>query len=179
MRCAGAGLKDISRMVTNLASLLRGNIGAGSSQKVPFEQELRYVHYYLDLQREAVRENLVYSVEYEDEELLHYLVPRLTIQPLVENAIVHGLEPRRGLGCVSLRLWEEDQSICVRVEDNGVGFDPASLDLSGEAADTGSHKPYRPAQRPAAAASSVRGPGRPEDHVGARQGHPGDADPSH
>ena len=139
MRCAGAGLKDISRMVTNLASLLRGNIGAGSSQKVPFEQELRYVHYYLDLQRERFGENLVYSVEYEDEELLHYLVPRLTIQPLVENAIVHGLEPRRGLGCVSLRLWEEAQSICVRVEDNGVGFDPASLDLSGEAADTGSH----------------------------------------
>ena len=92
-----------------------------------------------NLQRERFGENLVYSVEYEDEELLHYLVPRLTIQPLVENAIVHGLEPRRGLGCVSLRLWEEDQSICVRVEDNGVGFDPASLDLSGEAADTGSH----------------------------------------
>ncbi|CAN4042785.1 DUF1292 domain-containing protein, partial [Dysosmobacter welbionis] len=59
-------------------------------------QELGYVHYYLDLQRERFGEKLSYSVEYEDEDLLRYLVPRLTIQPLVENAIVHGLEPRRG-----------------------------------------------------------------------------------
>lgn len=53
----------------------------------------------------------------------------LTIQPLVENAVVHGLEPRRGLGSVMVRLWEEDSSVCVRVEDDGVGFDPAEVDL--------------------------------------------------
>lgn len=88
-----AGLKNISRMVTDLACLLRGNIGVGSSQKITFEQELGYVHYYLDLQRERFGEKLSYSVEYEDEDLLRYLVPRLTIQPLVENAIVHGWNP--------------------------------------------------------------------------------------
>ena len=99
------------RQVTDLACLLRGNIGVGSSQKITFEQELGYVHYYLDLQRERFGEKLSYSVEYEDEDLLRYLVPRLTIQPLVENAIVHGLEPRRGLGSVAVRLWEE---MCIR-----------------------------------------------------------------
>lgn len=140
MRCVDAGLKDISHMVTNLASLLRGNIGIGSgSQKITLEQELGYVRYYLDLQRQRFGENLVYSIEQEDDELLRYLVPRLTIQPLVENAIVHGLEPRRGLGTVSIRLWEEDQSICVRVEDDGVGFDVSTLDLSGETAAAGGH----------------------------------------
>ena len=140
MRCVDAGLKNISRMVTDLAQLLRGNIGAGgNSQKIPFEQELSYVRYYLDLQRERFGENLSYSVEYEDEELLQYLVPRLTIQPLVENAIVHGLEPRRGLGSVTVRLWEEAKNICVRVEDNGVGFDPEKLNLSGEVESTGQH----------------------------------------
>ena len=140
MRCVDAGLKNISRMVTDLARLLRGNIGAGgNSQKITFEQELSYVHYYLDLQRERFGESLAYSVEYEDEELLRYLVPRLTIQPLVENAIVHGLEPRRGLGTVAVRLWEEAQTICVRVEDDGVGFDTGKLNLSGEAADRGQH----------------------------------------
>ena len=138
MRCVDAGLKDISHMVTNLANLLRGNIGIGSgNQKITLEQELGYVRYYLDLQRQRFGESLVYSIEQEDDELLQYLVPRLTIQPLVENAIVHGLEPRRGLGSVTIRLWEEEHSICVRVEDDGVGFDVSKLDLSGEAAAAG------------------------------------------
>ena len=116
-----------------------GNIGVGSDQKITFEQELGYVHYYLDLQRERFGEKLSYSVEYEDEDLLRYLVPRLTIQPLVENAIVHGLEPRRGLGSVAVRLWEETQNICVRIEDDGVGFDPENLDLAREVESAGQH----------------------------------------
>lgn len=140
MRCVDAGLKDLSRMVTDLAQLLRGNIGVGSSnQKISFAQELNYVRYYLDLQRERFGEGLSYSVEYEDEELLRYQVPRLTVQPLVENAIVHGLEPRRGLGTVNVRIWEEDQSVCVRVEDDGVGFEPEKLDLTKDAEATDLH----------------------------------------
>lgn len=140
MRCVDAGLKNISHMVTDLAQLLRGNIGAGrNSQKIPFEQELRYINYYLNLQRERFGESLSYSVEYENEELLQYLVPRLTIQPLVENAIVHGLEPRRGLGRVTVRLWEETQNIYVRVEDNGVGFDTGQLNTVAEEESTGLH----------------------------------------
>ena len=84
MRCVDAGLKDISHMVTNLANLLRGNIGIGSgNQKITLEQELGYVRYYLDLQRQRFGKSLVYSIEQEDDELLQYLVPRLTIQPLV------------------------------------------------------------------------------------------------
>lgn len=140
MRCVDAGLKDLSRMVTDLAQLLRGNIGVGSNnQKISFAQELNYVRYYLDLQRERFGEGLSYSVEYEDEELLRCCVPRLTIQPLVENAIVHGLEPRRGLGNVTVRIWEEDQTVCVRVEDDGVGFEPEKLDLTGEKEPTTAH----------------------------------------
>lgn len=136
MRCVDAGLKDISRMVTSLAQLLRGNIGAGGSrQKVTFRQELQYVQYYLSLQQERFGQGLSWSIEYEDEDLLQYLVPRLTVQPLVENAIVHGLEPRRGLGNVNIRLWEEEQTLCVRIEDDGVGFDPAQLDLSSNLAE--------------------------------------------
>lgn len=135
MRCVDAGLKEISHMVTDLAQLLRGNIGIGSgNQKITFGQELKYVQYYLELQQSRFGENLSYSVEYADEELLEYRLPRLTIQPLVENAIVHGLEPRRGLGWVKVRIWEEDSSVYVRIEDNGVGFAPDQLNLSEEEA---------------------------------------------
>ena len=127
-------------MVTDLAQLLRGNIGVGGgSQKITFAQELNYVRYYMDLQQGRFGESLRCSVDYEDEEILQYLLPRLSIQPLVENAIVHGLEPRRGLGSVSVRLWEEDSSVCVRVEDDGVGFDPSQVDLSDGADCGGRH----------------------------------------
>ena len=130
MRCVDAGLKDISRLVTDLAQLLRGNIGVGSeNQKITFAQELNYVRYYLDLQQGRFGQGLRWSVEYEDEELLEYFLPRLTVQPLVENAVVHGLEPRRGLGSVTVRLWEEEASVYVRVEDDGLGFDPSRLNL--------------------------------------------------
>ena len=127
-------------MVTDLAHLLRGNMGAGGgSQKITFAQELDYVRYYMDLQQSRFgAANLHFSVDYEDEDILHCLVPRLTIQPLVENAVVHGLEPRRGLGSVMVRLWEEDSSVCVRVEDDGVGFDPAEGDLE-KAQEAGRH----------------------------------------
>ena len=140
MRCVEAGLKDLSRMVTDLAQLLRGNMGAGGgSQKITFAQELDYVRYYMDLQQSRFgAANLHFSVDYVDEDILHCLVPRLTIQPLVENAVVHGLEPRRGLGSVMVRLWEEDSSVCVRVEDDGVGFDPAEVDLE-KAQEAGRH----------------------------------------
>lgn len=140
MRCVDAGMKDISRMVTDLAQLLRGNIGIGNgNQKITFRQELNYVHYYLDLQQERFGGSLHWSVEYEDDDILDYLLPRLTIQPLVENAIVHGLEPRRGLGNVTVRLWEEGPSVYVRVTDDGVGFDAASLDLAAEAENAPTH----------------------------------------
>lgn len=140
MRCVDAGLKDISRMVTDLAQLLRGNIGVSSgSQKITFAQELNYVRYYLDLQQGRFGQGLRWSIEYEDEEILTYFLPRLTLQPLVENAVVHGLEPRRGLGSVTVRLWEEESSVYVRVEDDGVGFDSSRLDLESPEPDQGRH----------------------------------------
>lgn len=78
MRCVEAGLKDLSRMVTDLAQLLRGNMGAGGgSQKITFAQELDYVRYYMDLQQSRFgAANLHFSVDYEDEDILHCLVPR-------------------------------------------------------------------------------------------------------
>ena len=124
MRCLAAGHRDISHIVTDLAELLRFNLRSHKRQKITFEEELRYVRYYLDLQKARFQNALEYEIDYEDESLLQYYLPRLTIQPLVENAVVHGLEPRQSGGQVTVKIWEEDESIYVRIHDNGVGFDP-------------------------------------------------------
>lgn len=123
MRCLAAGHPEISRIVADLAELLRAGVHSRSHQKVTFADELRYVRYYLDLQKARFQEALEYEIDYEDESILSYYLPKLTIQPLVENAVVHGLEPRQEGGRVAIKLWEEDEVICVRIEDDGVGFD--------------------------------------------------------
>lgn len=124
MRAAQAGQEDVCRMVTSLAGLLRSNILHKGHQKVTFRQELDYVSYYLSLQKMRFEDKLSYSVNLEDDDILDCYLPKLIIQPLVENAVVHGIENKREGGRVSVRIWEDD-CIYIRVQDDGVGFDPA------------------------------------------------------
>lgn len=122
LRCLEAGERETARLVTDLASLLRGTIGRNGQPKVTFRQELDYVRYYLDLQKARFQDDLHYQIDYADPEILTYALPKLIIQPLVENSVVHGLEPKRGGGTVQVKIWEEDDSVYIRVEDDGVGF---------------------------------------------------------
>lgn len=127
MRCMAAGQPAICTTVQNLAQLLRANVTHHGEQTITFREELEYVKYYLALQKERFEEKLQYAVNLEDPEILDYALPKLTIQPLVENSIVHGLEPKRQGGWVRISIWEEEDAVYIRVSDDGVGFDPASL----------------------------------------------------
>ncbi len=128
MKCIASEEEEISNMVLNLASLLRGNIGASKSQMTSIEKELGYVKYYIELQKHRFGDKLKYRARYEDEELLQLEIPRLTIQPIVENAVVHGLEPCMGLGNIELMIWREEDYVFISINDDGVGFDPKSID---------------------------------------------------
>lgn len=130
MRCMAAGQYGICKTVSNLAELLRANVMHKQEQMITLENELKYVHYYLELQKERFQEKLHYSIELEDPEILHSYLPKLTIQPLVENSIVHGLENKREGGFIKISIWEEMDGICIRVLDNGIGFMTKELDLS-------------------------------------------------
>ena len=67
----------------------------------------------------------------EDDKLLGCYLPKLTIQPLIENSIVHGLEPKRHGGWVRVSIWEEEDAVYIRVHDDGVGFDPSAIPQPG------------------------------------------------
>lgn len=129
IRCLEAGQNSICRMVSNLAQLIRANITHKHEQTIPFREELRYVRYYLELQKERFGDSLTYSIDLEDLSILDYSIPKLTIQPLVENSIVHGLEPKRGGGAVRIGIWEDEDAIYIRITDDGVGFDASQLTL--------------------------------------------------
>lgn len=139
LRAAAAHQPDICRMVTQLAHLLRSNLSHRDQPKLSFGQELEYVDFYLQLQKQRFEENLRYSIHLEDESIRRLYLPKLTIQPVVENSVVHGLENKRGGGAISLRIWEEEDSVWVRVEDDGVGFDPTDAALDGPPPTEGPH----------------------------------------
>ena len=109
------------RGIGDFSNYLRGNMNALTNAKfIPFETELRHVEAYLRLEQMRMCENLsiVYDIREKD-----FLIPPLTIQPLVENAVKHGILNQTGGGTIMIHSRRENQKIVITVEDNGVGFD--------------------------------------------------------
>ena len=131
VRCMVAGQPAICTTVQNLAQLLRASVVNHGKQIITLQEELDSVKYYLALQKERFEEKLQYTVDVEDDKLLGCYLPKLTIQPLVENSIVHGLEPKRHGGWVRVSIWEEEDAVYIRVHDDGVGFDPSAIPQPG------------------------------------------------
>ncbi|MEZ2371930.1 sensor histidine kinase [Arthrobacter sp. RCC_34] len=89
-------------------------------------EELRSIDRYLLLERARFGERLQLSLTIAPE-VLSTIVPFLSLQPLVENAVRHGLESRAGTGTITIRAYEEGGDAVVSVEDDGVGMDPERL----------------------------------------------------
>lgn len=90
------------------------------------EEELECVEAYLILEKARFREKLQIKHDV-DESLLDYQVPVLTLQPLVENAVKHGIMPKMGNGTVSIKVSREDDRMAVVIADDGVGIDKETL----------------------------------------------------
>lgn len=92
-------------------------------------EEIEYLNTYIILEKARFRDKIKIIREL-DENLFDYQMPVLTIQPLVENAIKHGILPRQGQGTVWVRAFlEEEEEILFEIRDNGVGIPPEKLPL--------------------------------------------------
>lgn len=108
-------------MITSLGELLRIALDGERQAEIPLREELHFIDRYLDLQRMRFGERL--KVERKiDRDTLGLLVPALLVQPLVENAIHHGIEPRGEGGCVRIATAVDDDILTIRIEDDGVGL---------------------------------------------------------
>ena len=107
-------------LVHNFAKYLRGNFGELDNPKpILMSQEMEHVRHYISI--ENVRfPDMTFSFEMKSDD---FHIPALTIQPIVENAIKHGLMKLQKGGTIHVASYETDTHYCVRVEDNGVGFD--------------------------------------------------------
>jgi LytS/YehU family sensor histidine kinase len=111
-------------LVHNFAKYLRGNFGELDNPKpILMSKEMEHVHYYINI--ENVRfPDMTFSFEMNSSD---FHIPALTIQPIVENAIKHGLMKLSNGGTIKVVCYETEESYCVTVEDDGVGFDTSVL----------------------------------------------------
>lgn len=115
------GNEEISRHISTFSQLIQSRIYRNESEKVKIKQELEYAKYYLEIQKFRYGEQLSYLIDV-DEKLLECYIPKLCIQMVAENAVVHGIEPKMGAGNVQIWVVEEYGNILIRVIDDGVGF---------------------------------------------------------
>ncbi len=109
------------RMISRLSDLLRLTFDRSGGPAVPLKEELEFLHKYLEIEQIRFQDRL--SVEFHiDPEALDAEVPRLILQPLVENSIKHGIAPRSGRGLIEISARREDQGVWIEVRDNGVGL---------------------------------------------------------
>ena len=118
--------QQIAEMVEALGNMLRSVIGR-REPLVRLEDELNIVKDYITIQRHRFDDRLDFDLEI-DHDLIDCLVPKLTIQPVVENAIQHGLEAIRGVCRIRVHVSARDDQIVISVSDNGPGIDAETLD---------------------------------------------------
>ncbi len=116
------GADGIAEMTTALSRLLR-SISKGTRDLVPIRDELALITDYFTIQQYRYGGTIKMDIIVDDEELNNCLINKFTLQPLVENAIFHGIEPKQSTGHITIHVSSESSSdIHVCVEDDGVGM---------------------------------------------------------
>jgi two-component system, sensor histidine kinase YesM len=119
------GAQDIVRLVGALTTLFRIGLSRGK-EMIPLSDEMEHVRSYLTIQKARYEDKFDFTLCTE-EEVLSCMVLKLTLQPLVENAIYHGIKERRGHGTIRVEASRRDGMLVLRVSDDGVGMTAAKL----------------------------------------------------
>jgi two-component system LytT family sensor kinase len=108
-------------MMAKLATLLRRTLNRNGAYEIPLREELEILEIYLDIQRTRFADRLTTVVD-ADSGALDAMVPRLILQPLVENAVRHGIARRTGPGRIEVRAWRDDGTLRITVLNDGAGW---------------------------------------------------------
>lgn len=112
--------KKVVSMVGSLSEFFRTSLNQGKDI-VSVKDELQHVRSYLEIQQVRYQDILHYEI-YVPQELEKYMIPKITIQPLVENALYHGIKNKRGMGRIIISGRMEEQGFILQVEDDGIGI---------------------------------------------------------
>ncbi|HTF06322.1 MAG TPA: histidine kinase, partial [Bacteroidia bacterium] len=120
-------------MFSSFASLLRKSLEHAGERYIPLAEEIKTLHLYFDLEVMRFEERLQYTIHVDETiSTESFAVPAMLVQPLVENAILHGIRNRPGGGHVAVRFRMLNNNLVCEVEDDGVGRKAASVFHKGE-----------------------------------------------
>ena len=120
-------IDDASHMLKNIELFYRGTLSKGNTI-ISIRDEIFVTRQFIDIQRYRYEGTLRVSVQI-SEEIMDRRIPKLTLQPIVENAIYHGLKNGGKDGCIEISESHDDGEIVISIKDNGVGFCPGSLEM--------------------------------------------------
>jgi two-component system LytT family sensor kinase len=109
------------RMIARLGDFLRLTLDSAGAQEVSLQQEIEFLKCYLEIERLRFKDRLTVSMQIEQQALSARL-PNLILQPIVENAIRHGISPRTGPGHIEIQARRFNGTLQVQVTDNGIGL---------------------------------------------------------
>ena len=132
--------QDVVEMITALSSFLRMGLNNGRDF-ITIRGESEHVNSYLQIQHFRYEDILDYEIDFQ-EQIMDYSILKLTLQPIVENALYHGIKNCRKKGFLKITGWQEGGDILLKVEDNGIGMKPEELEkmqklVSGGGEDVG------------------------------------------
>jgi len=113
-------------MIARLSDLLRRALDSSTTQEIPLRQEIEFLQLYLDIEQTRFEERL--RVEFKiDPAALDALVPNMILQPLVENAVRHGIANKVENGQITITAKKRGSDLLLKVADNGVGLSPSGV----------------------------------------------------
>ena len=116
--------EKVINITKSLANFFRLSLSNGH-EKIPLKDEIMHTKEYLFIQKQRYEDKLSYFFNIEDESLLSIEVPKIIIQPIVENSIYHGIKNLSGNGIITIDVYKENNTVNISVKDNGIGFEKA------------------------------------------------------
>lgn len=115
--------EEADQLIYNFSRFLRANMNAIDEIMIPFSREFEHIRFYVNIEQTCFPKLKVdYQIETQD-----FCVPSLTIQPLIENAIKHGVLKRVEGGTVRIRTYEDAGAWYIEIDDDGIGFSPEHI----------------------------------------------------
>ena len=116
--------EKVISITKSLANYFRLSLSNGH-EKIPLKDEIMHTKEYLFIQKQRYENKLSYFFNIEDESLLSIKVPKIIIQPIVENSIYHGIKNLSGNGIITIDVYRQNSTVNISVKDNGIGFEKA------------------------------------------------------
>ncbi len=117
---------DAVRMITYLSDFFRTTLSSGRDY-ITVKEEMQHVESYLEIQQMRYQDILSYSLDFQPD-ILGYSILKLTLQPLVENALYHGIKEKRGRGKISITGRKDGPDLLFTISDDGIGMTKEKLD---------------------------------------------------